>query len=539
MVIPINYEKEFDELFESLKAKYPQQIFDLEGIGKQLDLCDFSKTFFKSTNVADNSSDANANVDDLTVVAYENELPKPWMRLNSLYLLWKYGKKLFGLEWANKAIEKEIAGEYYINDLSNVQKPYSYYGKTTIVVKVKDKLLYTTMQELYDILAQDYPSTIIDENATQINLEDVFVLDDNNEWVKVSRILKHKSHTNLVGIETKNGYCTLVTTDHPVILDEGECLASQLSRDKNLKVSTSFVPLTEQKNVDPDYAYFVGFLIGDGHMNKCDFTIHQKDAINTKIYEVVQKLFDNVKVNKDGTRLEFGHLKDVPSLHDTGFLSKDRKLPKDILTWDRKALKNLIAGLIDSEGNINSGNGVCSIRTISYELTQQLGELFRALNLGNTRVSFCGKYHSKNGYHSDNDVYRVSCRITDKEMIEYSVKVSENQDLIYKKMYQDGRWETNQIHKLFDWETPEYVYDITTESGHFHCNGLIQHNCFNFSTLDLMYKGLPFVKKINSNPAKHLSSFCGQLIHFTSYASNQVMGAVRISGFTHRIELLR
>lgn len=126
MVIPINYEKEFDELFESLKAKYPQQIFDLEGIGKQLDLCDFSKTFFKSTNVADNSSDANANVDDLTVVAYENELPKPWMRLNSLYLLWKYGKKLFGLEWANKAIEKEIAGEYYINDLSNIQKSYCF-----------------------------------------------------------------------------------------------------------------------------------------------------------------------------------------------------------------------------------------------------------------------------------------------------------------------------------------------------------------------------------------------------------------------------
>lgn len=126
MVIPINYEKEFDELFESLKAKYPQQIFDLEGIGKQLDLCDFSKTFFKSTNVADNSSDANANVDDLTVVAYENELPKPWMRLNSLYLLWKYGKKLFGLEWANKAIEKEIAGEYYINDLSSINKSYCY-----------------------------------------------------------------------------------------------------------------------------------------------------------------------------------------------------------------------------------------------------------------------------------------------------------------------------------------------------------------------------------------------------------------------------
>ena len=126
MFIPINYEKEFDELWENLKKKYPKELFDLEGIGKQLDLCDFSKTFFKSANVADNSADANSNVDDLTVVAYENELSKPWTRLNSLYLLWKYGKKIFGIEWANMAIEKELAGEYYINDLSNVQKPYCY-----------------------------------------------------------------------------------------------------------------------------------------------------------------------------------------------------------------------------------------------------------------------------------------------------------------------------------------------------------------------------------------------------------------------------
>lgn len=134
MYIPINYEKEFDELWNRLKEKYPAEIFNLEGIGKQLDLCDFSKTFFKSANVADNSADANSNVDDLTVVAYENELPKPWTRLNSLYLLWKYGKKLFGIEWANEAIEKEIAGEYYINDLSNVNKPYCYNFSTLDVM---------------------------------------------------------------------------------------------------------------------------------------------------------------------------------------------------------------------------------------------------------------------------------------------------------------------------------------------------------------------------------------------------------------------
>ena len=126
MYFKTSYDQEFDDLYMYLKSKYSDELFDMEGIGKQLDMCAFSKKFFGSSTTADGSVDANANVDDLTVVAYENELPKPFSRLNSLYLLWKYGKRNYGLEWANKAIEKQLTGEYYINDLSNVQKSYCF-----------------------------------------------------------------------------------------------------------------------------------------------------------------------------------------------------------------------------------------------------------------------------------------------------------------------------------------------------------------------------------------------------------------------------
>lgn len=126
MLIETSYEKDFEELFEKLREKYPQKLFDLEGIGQQTDMSKFSKKFFSVSTTADASADANSNVDDLTVVAYENEIPKPNARLNSIYLLWKYGKKLFGKEFANKVVEKEIAGDFYINDLSNIQKPYCY-----------------------------------------------------------------------------------------------------------------------------------------------------------------------------------------------------------------------------------------------------------------------------------------------------------------------------------------------------------------------------------------------------------------------------
>jgi len=126
MHLRVTYEPDFEDLYMHLKSKYPQKLFDLEGIGIQTDMGQFSKRFFGNavTTTADASVDANSNVDDKTVVAYENELPKPFTRMNSLYLLWKYGKRLYGHEYANQMVEKELTGELYINDMSNVQKPY-------------------------------------------------------------------------------------------------------------------------------------------------------------------------------------------------------------------------------------------------------------------------------------------------------------------------------------------------------------------------------------------------------------------------------
>ena len=127
MYLRVNFDVDFEDLILHLRSKYGKEMMDLDGIGKQLDMATFGKQFFSSKhNTADMSVDANANVDDSTVVAYENELPKPYMRLNSLYLLWKESKKFYGAEFANRIVEGQISGDFYINDLSNVQKPYCY-----------------------------------------------------------------------------------------------------------------------------------------------------------------------------------------------------------------------------------------------------------------------------------------------------------------------------------------------------------------------------------------------------------------------------
>jgi ribonucleoside-triphosphate reductase len=55
--------------------------------------------------------------------------------------------------------------------------------------------------------------------------------------------------------------------------------------------------------------------------------------------------------------------------------------------------------------------------------------------------------------------------------------------------------------------------------------------CFNYSCMDVVYEGLPFVKKIKSRPPKHLSSFIGQLVQFVIYTSNSSIGAIGLADF--------
>ncbi len=120
MYIRFTYDTQFDDLMMHLNVKYGDKLFNLEGIGKQLDLSQFSKDFFAVSTTADVSVDANANVDDINTITYNTELPKPFFKLNSYYVLWKYMKKLYGHATANEVVEMQLTGDIYINDFHGI-----------------------------------------------------------------------------------------------------------------------------------------------------------------------------------------------------------------------------------------------------------------------------------------------------------------------------------------------------------------------------------------------------------------------------------
>jgi len=126
MKLNISYDEEFTKFFDKLRSKYGEKIFEIEGLNGQLDINAFSKALYSKKTVADNSVDSNANVTDFTPATYINEITKPFLKLNSFYLLWKQLRCLYNNTIAEDILEKQINGTIYINDFHGFAGKLSY-----------------------------------------------------------------------------------------------------------------------------------------------------------------------------------------------------------------------------------------------------------------------------------------------------------------------------------------------------------------------------------------------------------------------------
>ena len=126
--VNLEYTNEFVDFWESLKERYPDKLFKVQGVhNDNFDISNFSKNFFrKSASVASVSVDANANVKEKSIAQYTQEYPKGLMRLNSFYQLFKWVKKIYGVKAAKTAVEKVLNGEIFVNDFSNYSTSYCY-----------------------------------------------------------------------------------------------------------------------------------------------------------------------------------------------------------------------------------------------------------------------------------------------------------------------------------------------------------------------------------------------------------------------------
>lgn len=128
MNINLNLYKPFSDFLEKLKTKYDSKFEMMNGLSNSnLNFTDFIDNFIKSKTVAETTIDANANSTTRDVRTLLSDMVKPHTKLLSYNKIFKEICSKYGEETAQKWLEGEWNGEFYLhNSATSSFTPYCY-----------------------------------------------------------------------------------------------------------------------------------------------------------------------------------------------------------------------------------------------------------------------------------------------------------------------------------------------------------------------------------------------------------------------------
>ena len=119
MNINIKLNRNFTTQLNKLDQEYGEEFIKLQGIDEdKLSLTDFINNFVVSSNVADASVDANANISQKDIVTLLSEMSKPHQKLLAYNKLYCEIQELYGFKVANEAFEKMWNYSIYMHDFN-------------------------------------------------------------------------------------------------------------------------------------------------------------------------------------------------------------------------------------------------------------------------------------------------------------------------------------------------------------------------------------------------------------------------------------
>lgn len=126
--IELKLDKDFITTLEKLKEKYGEPFEKLNGFhNSNLDFTDFIDNFVDSTTVADATIDSNSNSSTKDIRTLMSDMMKPHTKLLGFSKIFYEHKKKHGLEAAEKWLEEEYAGAFYMHDAHSVSlMPYCF-----------------------------------------------------------------------------------------------------------------------------------------------------------------------------------------------------------------------------------------------------------------------------------------------------------------------------------------------------------------------------------------------------------------------------
>lgn len=548
----------------------------------------FIKKYCEASNASTGSEvDSNANVDNKNVTTCTGELYKrDAIGINRLQMINKI-TELYGEDLAEEYIRQLDSHEIYRHDETNPLLPYTFASQEVINVKYCNKIYSVTFEQLYDMV--DKPEELLDEEReVYAKYPEGLEIEDKNGWTIVHRLIRKRRHRDLVRVKTAFGNDIVVTDNHPMIVNDNindtvpaEESLGQLQFRSSSKGKITFGGQTEisveevvnkcklpfanyesffcykaseastwmvspaKIKVDRDLGYLVGFFIGDGDYNNETWTVGftQKDKEPlVRIGNIIYSHFNSpFYINYDFTSDKYRLYVRNPLIycvlkHIFGILpySNHRTLPKDVFSYTREFAVGLIEGLIDSDGTIRDGKAY-EIALSSRAAILQIANIISALGLPTSLTTQQTKFGTNNKIQQKYQIFRVRfCEYEDAHIFTNSLKHSRITGVSKGRKANSDGWATiTNVEKIDNepfLDMNEFIYDITTQSHTFVCNGLWVHNCVSITMYPYLFHGTTNIGG-NSEAPKHLDSFCGSFINLVYAVASQFAGAIATPEF--------
>jgi ribonucleoside-triphosphate reductase (formate) len=541
-------------------------------------------------NAADGAKiDPNANVDHKTIATLRAEVHKSEDIQINRRLLQEQLVETFGSS-AGKRLAKQyirdIEDRYiYCHDESALVTPYTFGSQELIQAEYNGKSLFCSFEHLY-ALCDSTEESLDEDNEVWAKYPVNMQIKDKNGWTGVSRLVRKKRHRPLVRVKTAFGEDIIVTDNHPMIvsddhnatIDAVSCAGEVQFRDdnvltfkgqqsvdmaeaspykvegfKNHYLSKSgeygtFEAFPNKVELSEKLGYVVGFFIGGGNYRMADcgdyantLSFTQKDKsvlvdIADMLYELVHATsYLTFKNDKNNCWCLTVRSRDLVYLFRNVFhiehYANNKNLPVHLLDYNEEFALGLLAGLLDSDGTVQPGRG--SLRLASREAILQVTKLLHHFKFSGGNTIQNTPFGNNTSFKTNYTIWGVNFnRSAESPVLSMSSKFTELAVPKTKFKYTTGWGNITDVCEVGSGSflnSNEYIYDITTESSTFMCNGLWVHNCAAVNLNPLLESGTRSLGGPSVAP-RHLSSYVGQLINISFNVSAQIAGAVGLPG---------
>lgn len=564
--------KNFTTAHNKMCEKYGEEFELINGLHEtQMNYGDFIDNFTKdNSNVADSTIDANANVSSKDIQALLKEKGKPHDKLLAFNKIFYEIQKKYGIQTAREWYELEFGPYLYMHDAPSASYfSYCYKGEEMVTITYNGVIHNLALKELYNIVPEEYVKYDASINQMAKFPENLYIQDISESgekcWTKVYRVVAHQNSKKMRFIKYANGLSHIVTEDHPIITENGETPAKDVTTDDRIfstkpdyftnsikEVQTKLtagqiynkfydglgvVPLTK------DIGWIIGMFLSEGscNINQAVTIVQSPGPQLDKLASICEKynIAYSIRNHEKGYNIQNFVIKSSPLAQwiKTNFAKQvcdTKRLPTNYIHYSFDFLDGVVAGMIDGDGTIDGyKHRHCQIRITSEILCHQLS------NYLSTKNVFCGdrtpfRYKRQGSFEQKLPMFGIGFTLTNEDYFLNigSIKVNST----YEPRIKTGNFMQKKYQFNYDWvniiENVEYiddcpiVYDITTDTGHFICNNVLSHNCYAYDLSRLATEGLFFMDNYNNEPPKHLQTFLDDAIEYISYMSNRSSGAV-------------